>query len=210
MISTKQTLGQNFSTGFAMLKDRVIKPLLVATEKVVEYYFPEEEKKEIPSIKETADIKMSEPIEKSNPKEFIATRPGTVADDQTSISSSFESELVKVKKRFSKLTMHGASTNSLTQTLLESEALKSPRSVSGHSSGEKNNCFTGLKKRRYRHLERFDIFDTTNYSDGSRQGLVANGSKSDKRSIKLNQKMLKKASATIDLISQKVKTQNII
>jgi hypothetical protein len=27
-----------------MLKDRVIKPLLVATEKVVEYYFPEEEK----------------------------------------------------------------------------------------------------------------------------------------------------------------------
>jgi hypothetical protein len=27
-----------------MLKDRVIKPLLVATEKVVEYYFPEEKK----------------------------------------------------------------------------------------------------------------------------------------------------------------------
>jgi hypothetical protein len=25
-----------------MLKDKVIKPLLVATEKVVEYYFPEE------------------------------------------------------------------------------------------------------------------------------------------------------------------------
>jgi hypothetical protein len=25
-----------------MLKDRVIKPLLVATEKVVEYYFPED------------------------------------------------------------------------------------------------------------------------------------------------------------------------
>jgi hypothetical protein len=97
-----------------MLKDRVIKPLLVATEKVVEYYFPEEEKKETPCIKENADVKMVEPKEKSNPKEFIATRPGTVADDQTSISSSFESELVKVKKRFSKLTMHGASTNSLT------------------------------------------------------------------------------------------------
>ena len=27
-----------------MLKDKVIKPLLVATEKVVEYYFPEEKK----------------------------------------------------------------------------------------------------------------------------------------------------------------------
>ena len=26
-----------------MLKDKVIKPLLVATEKVVEYYFPEEQ-----------------------------------------------------------------------------------------------------------------------------------------------------------------------
>jgi hypothetical protein len=27
-----------------MLKDKVIKPLLVATERVVEYYFPEEKK----------------------------------------------------------------------------------------------------------------------------------------------------------------------
>jgi hypothetical protein len=27
-----------------MLKDKVIKPLLLATEKVVEYYFPEEKK----------------------------------------------------------------------------------------------------------------------------------------------------------------------
>ena len=29
-----------------MLKDKVIKPLLVATERVVEYYFPEEKKDE--------------------------------------------------------------------------------------------------------------------------------------------------------------------
>ena len=29
-----------------MIKDRVIKPLLVATEKVVEYYFPDESKKD--------------------------------------------------------------------------------------------------------------------------------------------------------------------
>lgn len=29
-----------------MIKDRVIKPLLVATEKVVEYYFPDENKKD--------------------------------------------------------------------------------------------------------------------------------------------------------------------
>ena len=40
-------IGKNFP-GFSIIKDRVIKPLLVATEKVVEYYFPdkEEEKKE--------------------------------------------------------------------------------------------------------------------------------------------------------------------
>jgi len=42
LLSGRYSLGQNFSTGLAMLKDRVIKPLLVATEKVVEYYFPED------------------------------------------------------------------------------------------------------------------------------------------------------------------------
>ena len=34
-------IGKSF-TGLAMIKDKVIKPLLIATEKVVEYYFPEE------------------------------------------------------------------------------------------------------------------------------------------------------------------------
>jgi len=29
-------------TGLAMIKNKVIKPLLIATEKVVEYYFPED------------------------------------------------------------------------------------------------------------------------------------------------------------------------
>jgi hypothetical protein len=43
-LSSKKSIGQNFSTGLAMLKDKVIKPLLVATERVVEYYFPEEKK----------------------------------------------------------------------------------------------------------------------------------------------------------------------
>lgn len=36
-------LGNTFP-GLNLIKDRVIKPLLVATEKVVEYYFPEEPK----------------------------------------------------------------------------------------------------------------------------------------------------------------------
>ena len=48
-LSAKYSLGQNFSTGLAMLKDKVIKPLLVATEKVVEYYFPEEKNAEAAS-----------------------------------------------------------------------------------------------------------------------------------------------------------------
>ena len=33
--------------GFQMLKDRVLKPLIVATEKVVEYYLNEDEKKPV-------------------------------------------------------------------------------------------------------------------------------------------------------------------
>ena len=34
-------MSQNFA-GLYMIKDKVIKPLIMATEKVVEYYFPEE------------------------------------------------------------------------------------------------------------------------------------------------------------------------
>ncbi len=32
----------NKFAGLSMIKDKLIKPLLIATEKVVEYYFPEE------------------------------------------------------------------------------------------------------------------------------------------------------------------------
>jgi hypothetical protein len=39
-------LGNTFP-GLNLIKDRVIKPLLIATEKVVEYYFPEEPKDNI-------------------------------------------------------------------------------------------------------------------------------------------------------------------
>lgn len=34
--------------------------------------------------------------------------------------------------------------------------------------------------------------------------------KTDRKSLKLNEKMLRKASATVDLISQKVKSKNLI
>lgn len=41
-------MGKTFP-GFSIIKDRVIKPLLIATEKVVEYYFQEEKKEEVKS-----------------------------------------------------------------------------------------------------------------------------------------------------------------
>jgi hypothetical protein len=37
----KGYMGNTF-TGLTMIKDKLIKPLLIATERVVEYYFPEE------------------------------------------------------------------------------------------------------------------------------------------------------------------------
>jgi hypothetical protein len=69
------------------------------------------------------------------------------------------------------------------------------------SQGEKvvSNS-SNLKKRRFRQLERSDIFDTFSTEE----------QKHTKRGLKLNEKMLKKASATVDLISQKVKGQNLI
>ena len=69
-----------------MLKDRVIKPLLVATEKVVEYYFPEEEKEGQPYATNPSaqmhEIQMGD----ANSKKQTANTP-TVNDDQTSVSS---------------------------------------------------------------------------------------------------------------------------
>lgn len=68
-----------------------------------------------------------------------------------------------------------------------------------------------MKKRRFRKLERYnldeDILDPMfNYRENSSN----HKQKSDRKSLKLNEKMLKKASATIDLISQKVKRKNTL
>lgn len=73
-----------------MLKDKVIKPLLVATERVVEYYFPEEKKDEKgPKQKggsEDTEMRQAEAIaeistaglERSNQKPSL---PNTSAND---------------------------------------------------------------------------------------------------------------------------------
>lgn len=56
--SNQASIFGNSFPGFSIIKDRVIKPLLIATEKVVEYYFPEETKKE-PSSKSQQDLQKS-------------------------------------------------------------------------------------------------------------------------------------------------------
>ena len=53
--------------GFQMLKDRVLKPLIVATEKVVEYYLNDEEKqiaeeKELPMETQTVSTLETNPL----------------------------------------------------------------------------------------------------------------------------------------------------
>ncbi len=71
---------------------------------------------------------------------------------------------------------------------------------------------TTLRKRRYRQLERQknlendDIFSSSVDEGGS----STSGARKIKSNLKLNQKILKKASATVDLISQKVKGKNVI
>lgn len=42
-------IGSNF-TGLSMIKDMVIRPLVIATEKVVEYYFPEDKQEFLASL----------------------------------------------------------------------------------------------------------------------------------------------------------------
>jgi seryl-tRNA(Sec) selenium transferase len=73
-----------FFTGFSIIKDKVIKPLLVATERVVEYYFPEE-----------SNGKKAENCQSNrNSSDMATTAKDTASED---------SELTKIKKRFNKL-----------------------------------------------------------------------------------------------------------
>lgn len=192
-----------------MLKDKVIKPLLVATEKVVDYYFPEQEDQ---AMGTGLDLSMAEPAcDKAQSEmaavEGAATKPGTFNDDQ-SCCESYESDMSRLKNTFSKLTMNAKSYNNLAQGLVESEALKSPRSHSSHAAKMESPISSNLKKRRVRQLERWDLFDNDSEDIGTTSSKEEN--KSAKRSLKFNKKLLKKASATVDLISQKVKSQNVI
>ena len=67
-----------------MLKDKVIKPLLLATEKVVEYYFPEEKKH---GEQVTSEAHQDDAMEGSLSKAKGPSTATIVNDDQTSVSS---------------------------------------------------------------------------------------------------------------------------
>ena len=81
--------------GFSIIKDKVIKPLLVATEKVVEYYFPENEEESI--------SKEEEKDKSKNPNRNSMT--GTSKTTNDSLSETFH-DCNKIKKRFKKLTVN--------------------------------------------------------------------------------------------------------
>jgi hypothetical protein len=70
---------------------------------------------------------------------------------------------------------------------------------------------TTLKKRRFRQLERYNFDDELEPFEGSAsKSKVSGKSKNDKKGMKLNEKLLRKASATVDLISHKAKQKHMM
>lgn len=170
-----------------MIKDKVIKPLLIATEKVVEYYFPSEEKQDLGEGHHGAHNAIL------NRSSAGGTTKTTF--DETSLSDE-SNEFAKIKRRLKKLDLNSLDDS----TSVQHKKFESPKS-------HKN-----LKKRRFRQLERHEIgdeiLDPFSSIESSSKGTQKQ--KTDRKSLKLNEKMLKKASATVDLISQKVQSKNMI
>jgi len=114
--------------------------------------------------------------------------------DDTLSEESGNNEFSKLRRKMKRLDLNS-----------DFDALSSGKLESPKSHGT-------LKKRRFRQLERHhfnDEIDPHSISfDSTSKGTIK--VKNDRKSLKLNEKMLKKASATVDLISQKVKTKNLI
>ncbi|CDW86377.1 UNKNOWN [Stylonychia lemnae] len=187
--STQSSIFGNNFPGFSIIKDRVIKPLLIATEKVVEYYFPEEKKES--SRKDSNQSSGNQTTLKNQQRSSAGGTTKTTFDDSMSEESN---DISRIKRKMKKLDIN--SVDDAISTRLKLESPKSQRT---------------LKKRRFRQLERhnfdseldpFEHFDSA--SKSSTKG------KNDRKVMKLNEKMLRKASATVDLISQKVKSKNMI
>lgn len=115
-------LGGNIP-GFNMLKDKVIKPLIFATEKVVEYYLQEETNQITQNRSGIANL--TEPQTEVNSK-----------DDNLSIGTAFN-----LQRKFERLHI---SRESLSTSQVNSSEIPS---------------FSGLGKRTYRELEKWDIDD---------------------------------------------------
>lgn len=173
--------GNNFP-GFSIIKDRVIRPLLIATEKVVEYYFPEEKKQA--STKSSEEIKTSQSAkDRINKRSSVGVATKTTIDE--SLSEESNSEISKIKRKMKRLDI-----NSVDDEVSGKMKLESPKS---HRT---------LRKRRFRQLERYNFDeDIDPFEAIESRSKTSNKTKNDKKSMKLNEKMLKKASATVDLIS---------
>lgn len=132
-------LGSNF-TGLSMIKDKVIKPLVIATEKVVEYYFPQEKQESLQSASLSKISKLQTSSQKVLGNRLSAGSTNkTTVDDATFLSDQDSSELSKIKRRLKRLDISSLDESSQNK-------YESPKS---HRT---------LKKRRFRQLERQDFF----------------------------------------------------
>lgn len=167
--------------GFQTLKDRVIKPLIFATEKVVEYYMQEDEAK--------GDKRSFRPINSN------VGQHGLQNNEELQIGTAFN-----LQRKFERL--HISRDNLSTRSFIKSEI----------------PSFTGLGKRTFRELERWDIEDespATLAPSGNRSAADCSEERIDQtesisnlaedehsvKSIRFNRGLLCKASAAVDLIS---------
>lgn len=98
-VSHQPYYGNTFP-GFSIIKDRVIKPLLVATEKVVEYYF-QEEKKEIAKAP-IASNQVASKADRKAQRSSAGGRTWTTLDETLS-DESVSNEYSKLKRKMKRL-----------------------------------------------------------------------------------------------------------
>ena len=111
---------------------------MVATEKVVEYYFPEEPKEQ--RIMAVSNNTQSQSSSKRQQRASAGAATKTTFED--SISDSSSSDITKLRRKMKKL---------------EINSLDDPVSIGKQLNSPKSHNATALRKRRYRQLERYNI-----------------------------------------------------
>lgn len=183
--------------------------MLVATEKVVEYYFPEDKKQASAGSAQDKEEKKQGANSKASQRKSAGNTTFTTHTqeeerdnseeeaDRGSLNGDYNSDIARLKRKMKLLDLNSLDDN-LSSGMMQ---LESPRS----------NRTTTLKKRRFRQLERYNFDDELEPFEGSAsKSKVSGKSKNDKKGMKLNEKLLRKASATVDLISQKAKQKNMM